>query len=288
MKKILAALDGVSKKPTVGVNDMKRFVSIISESNVPTKEAVINSFEEDSIGGQANSFLIAADKINDTVMAEIEKIKINADAELLKDMMDKFNQFMTAYHSVGKEILQPDMFKDNIQVEGAAEDLSAIEKHPEADDPRIQRAIADKKKDLGAKEETNFDLNKSKKQVIEISRDQHAVDAVHVDVVKLARKGFDDKEIAAKLGLDADAVADWLDANYDYLTYAGDVPFEPGEEPKLEGMMQLSFKDYFTLEESKKKISAKDDPCWKGYKMVGTKKKNGKEVPNCVPGKKGD
>jgi len=25
------------------------------------------------------------------------------------------------------------------------------------------------------------------------------------------------------------------------------------------------------------------DPCWKGYEMVGTKKKNGKEVPNCVP-----
>lgn len=28
----------------------------------------------------------------------------------------------------------------------------------------------------------------------------------------------------------------------------------------------------------------KDDPCWKGYKMVGMKKgKGGKPVPNCVP-----
>lgn len=25
------------------------------------------------------------------------------------------------------------------------------------------------------------------------------------------------------------------------------------------------------------------NPCWKGYKPVGTKKKNGKTVPNCVP-----
>lgn len=25
------------------------------------------------------------------------------------------------------------------------------------------------------------------------------------------------------------------------------------------------------------------DPCWKGYKMVGQKKKGGREVPNCVP-----
>jgi len=28
---------------------------------------------------------------------------------------------------------------------------------------------------------------------------------------------------------------------------------------------------------------AKKDPCWKGYKQVGMKKKGGKEVPNCVP-----
>jgi hypothetical protein len=27
----------------------------------------------------------------------------------------------------------------------------------------------------------------------------------------------------------------------------------------------------------------KDNPCWKGYKPVGTKKKGGKTVPNCVP-----
>lgn len=25
------------------------------------------------------------------------------------------------------------------------------------------------------------------------------------------------------------------------------------------------------------------DPCWKNYKMVGTKQKDGKTVPNCVP-----
>jgi hypothetical protein len=31
-----------------------------------------------------------------------------------------------------------------------------------------------------------------------------------------------------------------------------------------------------------KKMKGKD-PCWDGYEMIGTKKKNGKEVPNCVP-----
>ena len=31
----------------------------------------------------------------------------------------------------------------------------------------------------------------------------------------------------------------------------------------------------------------KHNPCWAGYRPIGTKKKNGRAVPNCVPGKKG-
>jgi hypothetical protein len=30
----------------------------------------------------------------------------------------------------------------------------------------------------------------------------------------------------------------------------------------------------------------KKNPCWKGYEMIGMKKKGGKRVPNCVPKKK--
>ncbi len=183
MKKILQALDGVAERKVEGTNDMKKFLSIVAKE--PTKEpvkqslseSVITSFDEDTIGGDANSFLIAADNINDLVMGNVDKIKINADERLLKDMMEKFNAFMTAYHAVGKEILQPDMFNDSVQA----------------------------------------------------------------------------------------------------------------EEKQSEGIPNgLAFKDYFALEEAKKKITASEDPCWKGYKMVGTKKKGGKEVPNCVPGTKGD
>ena len=35
--------------------------------------------------------------------------------------------------------------------------------------------------------------------------------------------------------------------------------------------------------EAKRKKMKGEDPCWKGYEMVGKKKKGGKEVPNCVP-----
>jgi len=30
-------------------------------------------------------------------------------------------------------------------------------------------------------------------------------------------------------------------------------------------------------------INEDKGPCWKGYEMIGMKKKNGKDVPNCVP-----
>ena len=43
--------------------------------------------------------------------------------------------------------------------------------------------------------------------------------------------------------------------------------------------------DQFSLNEDGKIESGEKDPCWKGYEMVGKKKKNGKEVPNCVPKK---
>ena len=43
--------------------------------------------------------------------------------------------------------------------------------------------------------------------------------------------------------------------------------------------------DQFSMNEDGKMESGEKDPCWKGYEMVGKKKKNGKEVPNCVPKK---
>jgi len=41
----------------------------------------------------------------------------------------------------------------------------------------------------------------------------------------------------------------------------------------------MDFKSVF----KKKKMK---NPCWKGYKAIGMKKKGGRKVPNCVPKKK--
>lgn len=47
------------------------------------------------------------------------------------------------------------------------------------------------------------------------------------------------------------------------------------------GDLPRSKKEYMKVDES----DVKKDPCWDGYEMVGMKKKDGKEVPNCVPEK---
>jgi len=38
----------------------------------------------------------------------------------------------------------------------------------------------------------------------------------------------------------------------------------------------LTFEEYIKEEKQR-------DPCWKGYKQLGYKKKEGKSVPNCIP-----
>jgi hypothetical protein len=54
----------------------------------------------------------------------------------------------------------------------------------------------------------------------------------------------------------------------------------PNTEASVSELMN-SIRNGFGLSEGLK--DPKDNPCWKGYKPVGTKKKGGKTVPNCVP-----
>lgn len=86
------------------------------------------------------------------------------------------------------------------------------------------------------------------------------------------------------------AIASGIAALYDNGFLSGianaiDIPADTNAEPECcaestdRAKRLLSF-----LKESKKNSDRiKNDPCWKGYKMVGMKKKGNKEVPNCVP-----
>lgn len=47
--------------------------------------------------------------------------------------------------------------------------------------------------------------------------------------------------------------------------------------------LRYAVADGISNEAFKDKAFESDDPCWKNYKQIGTKKKGNKEVPNCVP-----
>ena len=266
MKKILQAFDGATtKKPVQGANDMKKFVSIIRESSnpyTPAQESVITSFEEGSVGGDANAFLLAADTIQDEVMAQVNKIKINADEASLRDMMDKFNAFMTAYHNVGKGILQPDMFNDSMgeSTEEQVDEAGAFRKpgSPTAYDRDYASSVSGMGKrdslayqqDGGANDEGWDEEPKGRYQA---PQDKPVMSGMFFYNVQPGQE-----QEAASLGIKKTKSGKWAKTKYntsgrtfDMQKHMADKTFGAGKwwAPKNEG---LSFKDYVNLEEAKK------------------------------------
>jgi hypothetical protein len=69
-----------------------------------------------------------------------------------------------------------------------------------------------------------------------------------------------------------------------------DVATNPDIDPKKKAQRERGFKTSTKKILGLAKVNAteslkdpEDNPCWKGYKPVGTKKKAGRTVPNCVP-----
>ena len=59
---------------------------------------------------------------------------------------------------------------------------------------------------------------------------------------------------------------------------------EKGEQIYYAWKRKQAMSEDISIDEAKKEKKMKgEDPCWKGYEMIGKKKKNGREVPNCVP-----
>jgi ribosomal protein L39E len=75
--------------------------------------------------------------------------------------------------------------------------------------------------------------------------------------------------------------------------YRGEEVEMKGEDPCWKGYQMVGTKKKGNREvpncvpkKTNEEVKMKgEDPCWKGYQMVGTKKKGNREVPNCVPKK---
>ena len=79
--------------------------------------------------------------------------------------------------------------------------------------------------------------------------------------------------------------ADYIDTAADYIDSGEskvneDVTIEDANGNTFVQIIDIIKADRLVKEAKKMKG---EDPCWKGYEMIGKKKKGGKEVPNCVP-----
>ena len=121
--------------------------------------------------------------------------------------------------------------------------LQDLKQHPAADDPEIQRAIADKEK----QQKDNTD-----ESMFEIG------DAFGISF-------SEDHEIATEIVdiLDDGIVSELDDTALNMLANEG-----------------LEFLEGELVEDKQKGVDGK--ACWKGYKRMGTKQKGGKTVDNCV------
>jgi hypothetical protein len=63
------------------------------------------------------------------------------------------------------------------------------------------------------------------------------------------------------------------------------IEIEDEEIAKMDGQAKLEseMSDYISDDEEMDKWDNVEKACWTGYTQVGTKEKNGKQVPNCVP-----
>jgi hypothetical protein len=121
--------------------------------------------------------------------------------------------------------------------------LQDLKQHPAADDPVIQKAITDKEKENPDQTEESL---------------FHEGDAFGISF-------SEDHEIATEIiGFIEDGIVIELDDTALKMLEDQGIVF-------LEGELTEGLRD------------PKDNPCWKGYKPVGTKKKGGRTVPNCVP-----
>lgn len=155
-------------------------------------------------------------------------------------------------------------------------------------------------------------INEAEGEDHEVSMAQNQLDAIIKYATELKKKmGEGEKEIPAW-------IQDHISKSENYISQASNNYHEYGDsnegineasDEELIKNMQITIKDLETklrtTKDSKeremikkniavntgllnwwktrKEVVSEAGPCWKGYKQVGMKTKNGKEVPNCVP-----
>jgi len=275
MKRILQAIDGVATKPVVGVNDMAKFLSIVDsnasvqvlqEAKSPHKvilpvQMVMQHFQQPVI----------ETPVTTTITRESSIRKYFSQAET--DAAERLTQKNTMYKQYAQTIAERVLMK-------------------EAANPAQQAAIAIAKKKKKVKEsgvgpgmgnyvvdEAPLDFDRENPMSSTIHSHKGANPGSIEYRIMRARRQL--KDLAEQAQSDDPRI--WQHITKLFPELAMNI------EQISHGLGELGAKRRAGGTNSRNIPAGIDeminDPCWKGYKMVGTKKKGSKSVPNCVPNK---
>jgi len=119
----------------------------------------------------------------------------------------------------------------------------------------------------------------------EYSMARSELDTIMNATKRLKKKMKGEGNIKAWVQSKITKAADYIDTAADYMDSGEskvneDVTIEDANGNTFIQIIDIIKADRLVKEAKKMKG---EDPCWKGYEMIGKKKKGGKEVPNCVP-----
>jgi hypothetical protein len=331
MKKILAAVNGKAATPKASASDMKKFMSIVTESatnrlSVAEQMAVQQYTPEPkknitspvlNVAKDAKPSMIgkyfkkveeeiaeAAERNNDRARQLAERVinRINEKTgdvdSAVKDYMSKGGKIeklptkkprkseKTDFGSkhiggrgevstgkatrIGKSAKTDPKGKPVVTAEGI---FSDSEEDLAKRSPQLQQLLAMRPKYKGTPQEAELE-KRIKLQKDRISLDQGEVmgkDGKPVPVLPPGQM----RESIAELKKLRDSLNEQISVLEEYYTAPPNDSKSPIPGDHVKGCRCKE------VEEGLR--DPKDNPCWKGYKPVGTKKKGGRTVPNCVP-----
>jgi hypothetical protein len=250
MKKILQALDTTAKQPVQNANDMKKFMSIVTEG--------------------VNRQTVAEQMITQ---------------EYSKPAPKKGNGDIHKYINAVLKESEEKILEKKARAQAAAQRvLARMEEAKQAESPKPRNFVAKNAKTAGAgahkdakkaAKEVRGQKHKSKEMAEGILGDifgSGTNDQIEQLKAMLANPKYaNNPQWKAQLQKRLKIAQDRQDLDYGMAVDKRGEPIKVLPPDQYKGNLD----------------EGDEDPCWADYKMVGTKKKGGKTVPNCVPKKKG-
>ena len=289
MKRILQAMDSVATKPVAGVSDMTKFLKVVTEGANPHKVSLPVQMAMQHYQQQESAPIV------ERKPTLLNKFFQEVEQEQIEEQIQK-RQLINQYASV---IAERVLMKEAANPAQQAAIAIAKKKKKNVSEDEIPGHTMGFKPGPGSPGlqssvvETPLDFDKDQPTASTIHSHQ-GVNPASIEA-RIMRARGQLRELAQKA--ESSDLIVWesisnhfpeLSMNIEQIRHginelakirkqggrrSHNIPKEIGEG---NGIKEAN---------AKKRTLKNSNPCWDGYKPVGTKKKNGKTVPNCVPKK---